>query len=85
VASEPSDDEPGWTEVPDRHLLTAVPSLVSVQPLPAPRAVPVTDAIQLLDDTGLPTTGLPTTGLPTTGLPTTVLPTTGRTEGIVTT
>jgi len=85
VASEPTDDEPGWTQVPDRHLLTAAPSLVSVQPLPAPRAAAVTDAIQLLGDTALPATVPPTTGLPTTALPTTVLPTTGRTEGIVTT
>jgi gamma-glutamyl hercynylcysteine S-oxide hydrolase len=35
VASEPGDDEPGWTEVPDRHVLTATPSLVSVRPLGA--------------------------------------------------
>jgi glutamine amidotransferase len=33
VASEPDDDEPGWTEVPDRHLLTATPSAVRVRPL----------------------------------------------------
>jgi glutamine amidotransferase len=33
VASEPGDDEPGWTEVPDRQVLTATPSLVSVEPL----------------------------------------------------
>jgi glutamine amidotransferase len=33
VASEPSDDEPGWTEVPDRHVLTAVPAGVTVRPL----------------------------------------------------
>jgi glutamine amidotransferase len=33
VASEPCDDEPGWTEVPDRQLLTAVPSQVTVRPL----------------------------------------------------
>jgi glutamine amidotransferase len=44
VASKPDDDEPGWTEVPDRHVLTAAPSLVSVQPLPVPRAAPATDA-----------------------------------------
>jgi gamma-glutamyl hercynylcysteine S-oxide hydrolase len=39
VASEPSDDEPGWTEVPDRHLLAATAGEVNVQPLaraPAP-------------------------------------------------
>jgi glutamine amidotransferase len=35
VASEPGDDEPGWTEVPDRHVLTAAPSLVTIQPLTA--------------------------------------------------
>ena len=33
VASEPCDDEPGWTEVPDRQLLTAAPSRVTVRPL----------------------------------------------------
>ena len=36
VASEPGDDEPGWTEVPDRHLLMATSSLVSVRPLALP-------------------------------------------------
>jgi glutamine amidotransferase len=35
VASEPSDDEPGWTEVPDRHLLTATARGVRVRPLAA--------------------------------------------------
>jgi len=33
VASEPCDDEPGWTEVPDRQVLTAVSSRVTVRPL----------------------------------------------------
>ena len=33
VASEPDDDEPGWTEVPDRHVLTATRSLARVRPL----------------------------------------------------
>jgi gamma-glutamyl hercynylcysteine S-oxide hydrolase len=33
VASEPCDDEPGWTEVPDRQVLTAAPSRVTVRPL----------------------------------------------------
>jgi gamma-glutamyl hercynylcysteine S-oxide hydrolase len=33
VASEPCDDELGWTEVPDRQLLTAAPSQVTVRPL----------------------------------------------------
>jgi glutamine amidotransferase len=35
VGSEPSDDEPGWIEVPARHLLTATPREVSVHPLAA--------------------------------------------------
>jgi gamma-glutamyl hercynylcysteine S-oxide hydrolase len=34
VASEPSDDDPGWSEVPDRRVLTAVPGDVDVLPLP---------------------------------------------------
>ncbi len=34
VASEPDDDEPGWTEVPDRHVLTATHcSWSTVRPL----------------------------------------------------
>jgi gamma-glutamyl hercynylcysteine S-oxide hydrolase len=33
VASEPCDDEPGWTEVPDRQVLAAAPSRVTVRPL----------------------------------------------------
>jgi glutamine amidotransferase len=36
VASEPGDDEPGWTEVPDGSLVTATPRQVSVAPLAAP-------------------------------------------------
>jgi gamma-glutamyl hercynylcysteine S-oxide hydrolase len=32
AASEPCDDDPGWTEVPDRHVLVAVPSQVTVRP-----------------------------------------------------
>ena len=47
VASEPGDDEPGWTQVPDRHVLSVVspgntglsgktgPSAVTVRPLTA--------------------------------------------------
>ena len=31
VASEPCDDEPGWTEVPDRRVLTAAPTGVAVR------------------------------------------------------
>lgn len=33
VASEPSDDEPGWVEVPDHSLLCATPDGVAVTPL----------------------------------------------------
>jgi glutamine amidotransferase len=33
VASEPGDDERGWIEVPDRHVLAATPSSVSLRPL----------------------------------------------------
>jgi glutamine amidotransferase len=35
IASEPTDDEPGWVEVPDRHLVTATAGQVSVRPLAA--------------------------------------------------
>lgn len=41
VASEPSDDDPGWTEVPDRHVLSAVPGRVDVRPLAAPVSPPL--------------------------------------------
>jgi glutamine amidotransferase len=50
VASEPDDDAPGWTEVPDRHVLTATPALADAVPLggaPAAQAagrVPPTDS-----------------------------------------
>jgi glutamine amidotransferase len=40
VASEPGDDERGWAEVPDRHVLTATPSSVSVRPLDEPPRPP---------------------------------------------
>ncbi len=40
VASEPDDDEAGWTEVPDRHLLTAVPGAASVRSLDCLREPP---------------------------------------------
>lgn len=33
VASEPYDDDPGWQEVPDGHLLTATPSSVDITEL----------------------------------------------------
>ncbi len=41
VASEPSDDAPGWTEVPGRHVLSAVPGRVDVRPLAAPATPPI--------------------------------------------
>ena len=34
VASEPGDDEPGWTEVPEGSVLTATADAVEVHPLP---------------------------------------------------
>ncbi|MGW1075880.1 ergothioneine biosynthesis protein EgtC [Streptomyces sp. NPDC002537] len=41
VASEPYDDDPGWTEVPDRTLLTATRTELALSPLsPAVPAVP---------------------------------------------
>ncbi len=33
VASEPYDDDPGWVDVPDRHLIEVTPSGVAVTPL----------------------------------------------------
>src|SRR5215475_3414833 len=36
VASEPGDDEPGWTQVSDQCVLTATPGGVEVCPLPVP-------------------------------------------------
>ena len=38
VASEPGDDEPGWTEVPDGSIVTATPGRVSVTGLAGPDA-----------------------------------------------
>ena len=35
VASEPGDDEPGWTEVPGGSVVTATPPQVSVASLAA--------------------------------------------------
>jgi gamma-glutamyl hercynylcysteine S-oxide hydrolase len=43
VASEPGDDAPGWTEVPDRYVITAVPSQVTVRPLGALAGGPAAD------------------------------------------
>jgi glutamine amidotransferase len=36
VASEPGDDEPGWTEVPEGSVLTATADAVEVRPLMTP-------------------------------------------------
>jgi len=33
VASEPGDDGPGWTEVPDGSVVTATPRRISIAPL----------------------------------------------------
>ena len=33
VSSEPTDDDPGWTAVPDRHLVVATPSTVDIRAL----------------------------------------------------
>lgn len=45
VASEPTDEDPGWEPVPDWHLLTASAASVDVRPLPAPfPPVPATAA-----------------------------------------
>jgi glutamine amidotransferase len=38
VVSEPTDTGPGWTAVPDRHLLAATPDGCDVRPLAAARA-----------------------------------------------
>ena len=34
LASEPWDDDPAWTDVPDRHLVEVIPDGVSLTPLP---------------------------------------------------
>lgn len=33
LASEPLDDDPDWREIPDRHVVVAVPSTVEVRPI----------------------------------------------------
>jgi gamma-glutamyl hercynylcysteine S-oxide hydrolase len=40
VASEPSDDEPGWTDVPEGSVLTATLDGVEVHPLPVTPPLP---------------------------------------------
>lgn len=47
VASEPCDDESGWTEVPDRHVLTAVPSRVTARPLSSFRTDSLSEGISI--------------------------------------
>jgi glutamine amidotransferase len=39
VASEPADDDPAWTEIPDRSLIIATASDVKVRSLPVPPEV----------------------------------------------
>ena len=39
VASEPADEDPAWTEIPDRSLAAATASDVKVRPLPGPSEV----------------------------------------------
>jgi glutamine amidotransferase len=43
VASEPGDDEPGWTQLSDQCVLTATPSGVEVRPLPVTEKTTATD------------------------------------------
>jgi glutamine amidotransferase len=51
VASEPDDDDPGWTEVPDRHLLTATAGEVRTRPLTAAgRPAPASAMVSRTDD-----------------------------------
>ena len=51
VASEPDDDGPGWTEVPDRHVLIATTRQVSVRPLPpAPPGSPAAAVSPITQD-----------------------------------
>ncbi len=52
VASEPADDEAGWTEVPGSSALFAVPGQVSVTPLPwpGPQVPDITPAPQTPDE-----------------------------------
>jgi len=57
VASEPDDDGPGWTEVPDRHLLTAAAGHVRVRPL----------ADRPHEPSGAPSPGPPPGRAPATG------------------
>lgn len=40
VASEPFDDDPAWSEVPDRSVVTATAGTAAVEPLPEPTAPP---------------------------------------------
>ncbi|GGM56351.1 gamma-glutamyl-hercynylcysteine sulfoxide hydrolase [Longimycelium tulufanense] len=44
VSSEPGDDDPAWTEVPDRHLVLARPSEVDLRPLAEAAGGPTTGA-----------------------------------------
>jgi glutamine amidotransferase len=44
VASEPSDELPGWSPVPDRHLLVARPGHAETRPIVAPASTTPTGA-----------------------------------------
>ena len=67
VASEPDDDGPGWTEVPDRHVLTATPGRAAAQPLAGPARLTTGPSTTEPLSTGPLTTGPLTTGPPITG------------------
>jgi gamma-glutamyl hercynylcysteine S-oxide hydrolase len=49
VASEPDDDDRGWTEVPGEHVLAATPALVTVRPLAEPSAGPALERVPPTD------------------------------------
>jgi gamma-glutamyl hercynylcysteine S-oxide hydrolase len=54
VASEPDDDGPGWTEVPDRHVLTATPATARVRPLGDLSAIQPADHVSTQATTSAP-------------------------------
>jgi gamma-glutamyl hercynylcysteine S-oxide hydrolase len=45
VASEPGDDSPGWTDVPDGSVLEATATAVELRPLPAASGHPLADTL----------------------------------------
>ena len=58
VASEPSDDEPGWTEVPERHLLACTAHEVSVRPLASLPAEKPSSPVTTRTDSDVSTEGI---------------------------